>query len=113
MNNFIVSNELKRFLGYHQNKDISEEYSYQMFVNSLKKYFTNMINKTEKIIELNDNIKLLLRMNIKSDTEKTITVEEFVKTTIKYHVFLDSYKSDNLTYYIDKQIPNYITFFTL
>ena len=113
MIDFIISNELKRFLGYNQNKDISEDYNYEMLVNSLKKYFTNMINKNEEIIEPDDKIKLLLRMNIKSDTNIKITVDELVKKTIKYHIFYDNSKSDNLTYYIDKQIPNYITFFTL
>ena len=113
MNNFIVSNELKRFLGYNLKKDISKDYDYEIFLNSIKKYFTNIVNKNEGIIELDDKIKLLLRINIKSNTIKTITVKEVIEKIIKYHIFHDNYESDNLTYFIDKQIPNYITFFTL
>lgn len=109
MRNFIVSNELKRF-GYNQNNYISKNYNYQMFINSFKIYFSNRVNENDEIIELDDKIKLLLRINIKSYNNIKITIDEFLKKTIKYHIFNDNSKSYNLTYYIDKQIPNYITF---
>ena len=114
MTNFIISNELKRFLGYNQKKDISDEYDYENFIISLKKYYANIAILTNKeMINPDDKIKLLLRININSENNIKINVDEFVKKIIKYHIFHDNSKSDNLTYYIDKQIPNYITFFTL